>query len=50
MSGDAARQPASEEANEAENIWLGMYALPETEFKTFGKRIQTALTTIMENI
>jgi hypothetical protein len=26
-----------------------MYALPEPEFKAFGKRIKLALTTIMEH-
>jgi len=50
MSGDSTRQAASEEASDAENIWLGMYALPEAEFKLFGKRIQTAISTIMGNI
>jgi hypothetical protein len=49
MSGDGARLPASEEAGEAENLWLRMYALPEAEFKAFGKRIQTALSAITES-
>jgi hypothetical protein len=49
MSGESARQPASEEARDAETIWLGMYALPEPEFKAFGKRIKQALSAIMEN-
>jgi len=49
MSGESARQPAKEEARDSEKIWLGMYALPESEFKTFGKRVQLALTTIMEH-
>jgi len=49
MSGESARQPAIDEAHEAENIWLTMYALPEPEFTAFGKRIKKALTTIMEN-
>jgi len=50
MSGDSAsRLPASEQASEAENLWLGMYALPEAEFKAFGKRIQTALSAITES-
>ncbi len=50
MSGVAARQPASEEARDAEIIWLGMYALPESEFKAFGKRIKKALSAIMESV
>ena len=49
MSGESARQPAIEEAHDAEIIWLGMYALPEPEFKAFGKRIKQALSTIMES-
>ncbi len=49
MSGESARQPANEEAHDAETIWLGMYALPEPEFKAFGKRIKQALSAIMEN-
>lgn len=49
MSGETVRQPAFEEASEAENTWLGMYALPEAEFKVFGKRIQLALSAIMES-
>jgi exonuclease SbcC len=50
MSGGSARPSASEEASQAENTWLGMYALPEVEFKSFGQRIQKALSTISENI
>ncbi len=49
MSGESARRPAKEEARDSEIIWLGMYALPEPEFKAFGKRIKLALTTIMEH-
>lgn len=49
MSGEVTRQPAVEEAAEAEKMWLGMYALPEPEFKAFGKRIKQALSKIMEN-
>jgi hypothetical protein len=49
MSGESARQPANEEARDAETIWLGMYALPEPEFKAFGKRIKQALSTILES-
>ena len=49
MSGDGSRLPVSEEASEAEAQWLGMYALPEAEFKVFGKRIKTALSTINES-
>jgi len=49
MSGDSTRQPALEEARDAEIIWLGMYALPEPDFKAFGKRIKQALSAIMES-
>jgi exonuclease SbcC len=49
MSGDVSRLPVNEEASEAEAQWLGMYALPEAEFKVFGKRIKTALSTITES-
>ncbi len=49
MSGESARLPATEEAGEAENLWLAMYELPEGDFKVFGKRIKAALSTIMEN-
>lgn len=48
MSGDIARQPANEEALESEKIWLGLYALPETDFGAFGKRIKKALSAILE--
>ncbi len=48
MSGDSARLPAIEEASDAENLWLAMYALPEQEFKVFGKRIKMALSAILE--
>jgi hypothetical protein len=50
MSGEVTRQPAAEEATEAEKIWLGLYALPESDFESFGKRIKQALSTIMESI
>jgi len=49
MSGDAARQPASEEASEAERSWLSMYALPEADYEILGKRIKTALKTVRES-
>jgi len=49
MSGESVRQPAKDEAHEAEKTWLSMYALPEPEFKAFGKRIKLAMTTIMEH-
>jgi len=49
MSGESARQPAKDEARDSERIWLGMYALPESEFKSFGKRVKLALTAIMEH-
>ncbi len=48
MSGEIARQPASEEALEGEKVWLGLYALPETDFGNFGKRIKRAISTILE--
>jgi hypothetical protein len=50
MSGERARQPAVEEALEAEKTWLGLYALPEADFKAFGQRVKKALTTIMDTI
>ena len=46
MSGEGTRISVTEEASEAEIAWLGMYALPEPEFKDFGKRIQTALSAL----
>jgi hypothetical protein len=49
MSGESARQPALEEARDAEIVWLGMYALPEPDFEAFGKRIKQALSAIMES-
>jgi hypothetical protein len=49
MSGESARLPAKDEARDAEKVWLGMYALPEPEFKAFGKRVKLALTAIMEH-
>lgn len=50
MSGDGVRQPASEEASDAEQTWLGMYALPDADFKAFGERVKTALTAIYESV
>ncbi len=50
MSGEGIRQPAAEEASFSEREWLSMYALPEADFKSFGKRIKQALTTITESI
>ena len=50
MSGESIRQPAIDEAHDAEKTWLGMYALPEPEFKAFGKRIKQALSVIMGNV
>jgi len=50
MSGESARQPASEEALEAEKTWLGLYMLPEADFAGFGKRIQRALSAILETV
>ena len=50
MSGGMTRQPVSEEANDAEKAWLAMYALPEPDFKAFGKRIKQALSAIMESV
>ncbi len=48
MSGARIRQPAAEEAREAEKAWLGLYALPEADFDTFGQRIKRALSVILE--
>lgn len=50
MSGGGTRLSASEEAHEAEKAWLGMYALPESEFEAFSKRVKRALSTISGNI
>ena len=50
MSGALTRQPAAEEALEAEKTWLGLYALPEADFGTFGKRIKQALFTVLESV
>jgi len=49
MSGARTRQPAKEEALEAEKTWLGLYAMPEADFDTFGPRIKRALSAIMEH-
>jgi len=49
MSGDADRQPATDEARVAEKTWLAMYQLPEAEFEAFGKRIKKALLVILES-
>jgi len=49
MSGEIARQPAHEEALQAEKTWLGLYALPESEFASYGKRIKQALSAILES-
>ena len=46
MSGAATRQSATEEAVEAEKLWLSMYALPEAEFVSFGVRVKKALSAI----
>ena len=46
MSGGAARPSATEEAIDAENIWLAMYALPEAAFNSYGARVKKALSTI----
>ena len=48
MSGEIARQPANEEALQAEKIWLGFYALSEDDFAALGKRIKQALSSILE--
>jgi len=50
MSGESARQPASEEALKAEKAWLGLYMLPEADFASFGKRIERALSAILETV
>lgn len=49
MSGESAQIPAIDEAHDVEKIWLGMYDLPEPDFKTFGERVNLALTTILEH-
>jgi len=49
MSGARTRQPATEEALEAEKTWLAMYALPAADFDAFGARVKRALTAIMEH-
>lgn len=49
MSGESVRLAAMDEAIAAEKIWLGMYAIPEVEFKAFGKRIKQALSAITES-
>ena len=38
MSGARIRQPATEEAREAEKTWLGLYALPAADYDAFGQR------------
>ena len=48
MSGEITRQPANEEALESEKTWLGFYALPESDFAAFGKRVKLALSTVLE--
>ena len=48
MSGESARLSAKDEARDAEKAWLGMYSLPEPEFKAFGKRIKLALSEISD--
>jgi len=48
MSGASEKQPATDEARDAEISWLGMYTLPEPEFEAFGKRIKQAMSAIME--
>ena len=49
MSGERSRQPATEEALEAERTWLGLYTLPEADFDAFGPRIKQALSTILDS-
>jgi hypothetical protein len=50
MSGESSRQPAGEEALEAEKTWLGLYMLPEEDFAAFSKRIKPALSAILETV
>lgn len=50
MSGESIRQPATEEALDAEKTWLSMYKLPEAEFKAFGGRVRQALTAVRGSI
>ncbi len=49
MSGESVRISAIDEALAAEKNWLGMYALPEKEFKLYGERVKQALLSILEN-
>jgi hypothetical protein len=46
MAGTGVRQAATDEARDAERLWLGMYALPESDFETFGTRVKQALSAI----
>ena len=48
MSGERIKLPAMDEALNAEKLWLGMYGLPEPDFKSFGSRIKQALTAIVK--
>ena len=50
MSGESSRQPAAEEALEAEKTWLGLYMLPEKDFAAFSKRVKPALSAILETV
>jgi exonuclease SbcC len=49
MSGESTRQPAADEARDAERTWLEMYTLPDADFGAFGKRIRQALTSVTES-
>jgi exonuclease SbcC len=49
MSGESTRQPAADEARDAERTWLEMYTLPDADFEAFGKRIRQALTSVTES-
>ena len=49
MSGESSRQPAADEASDAEKNWLEMYTLPEADFGAFGKRIRKALKSVKES-
>lgn len=48
MSGEVARRSAADDAHDAESRWLHMYTLPEPVFTDFGKRINLALSAILE--
>ncbi len=46
MAGDGERLSAAQEALEAADEWLRLFALPEPEYSEYGKRVELALGTI----